>query len=99
QPAWRNGVVGFVTTKGLLPYGGAMGADPYLDRAGIQCRIVADTARVLDSSKDAAAGYFDPRDPYSALPAAFTPNASYVSLTATTGVQPLEGVRVGTVRE
>ena len=30
-----------VTTKGLIPYGGAIGADPYLDRAGItaaRCR-------------------------------------------------------------
>ena len=35
QPAWRNDVVAFVTTKGLMPYGGAIGADPYLDRAGI----------------------------------------------------------------
>ena len=46
QPAWRNGVVGLVTTKGLLPYGGAIGADPYLDRAGVHCRTVADAARV-----------------------------------------------------
>jgi amidase len=99
QPAWRNGIVGFVTTKGLLPYGGAIGADPYLDRAGIQCRTVADTARVLDAIKDSAAGYFDPRDPYSALPAGFTPNASYVSLTAAAGAKPLEGVRIGIVRE
>jgi len=99
QPAWRNGVVGFVTTKGLLPYGGAIGADPYLDRAGTQCRTVTDTARVLDAIKDSAAGYFDPRDPYSALPAAFTPSASYVSLTAATGAKPLAGVRVGIVRE
>jgi Asp-tRNA(Asn)/Glu-tRNA(Gln) amidotransferase A subunit family amidase/heat shock protein HslJ len=99
QPAWRNAVVGFVTTKGLLPYGGAIGADPYLDRAGIQCRTVADTARVLDAIKDSAAGYFDPRDPYSALPGGFTPKASYVSLTVTTGAKPLEGVRIGIVRE
>ena len=40
QPAWRNGVVALVTTKGLMPYGGAIGADPYLDRAGIHCRTV-----------------------------------------------------------
>ena len=61
---------GFVTTKGLIPYGGAIGADPYLDRAGIQCRTVADTARVLDAVKDPQARVFDPRDIYSALPAA-----------------------------
>ena len=44
QPAWRNDVVALVTTKGLMPYGGAIGADPYLDRAGIQCRTVKDAA-------------------------------------------------------
>ena len=35
QPAWRNGVVGFVTTKGLVPYGGSIGVEPHLDRGGI----------------------------------------------------------------
>ena len=51
QPAWRNGVVGLVTTKGLLPYGGSIGAEPYLDRAGITCRTVRDTALVLDAAQ------------------------------------------------
>src|SRR6516225_2298144 len=66
RPAWRNDVVALVTTKGLIPYGGAMGADPYLDRAGIQCRTVTDTAEVLDALKDPERGYFDPRDIYTA---------------------------------
>src|SRR5204862_5228909 len=47
HPAWRNGVVALVTTKGRMPYGGAIGSDPYLDRAGSQCRTAKDTARVL----------------------------------------------------
>ena len=45
-----------------MPYGGAIGADPYLDRAGIHCRTVEDAARVLDALKDPECGYFDPRD-------------------------------------
>src|SRR3989442_8889816 len=30
QPAVRNDIVAFVTTKGLIPYCGAIRADPYL---------------------------------------------------------------------
>jgi hypothetical protein len=82
QPAWRNGVVGFVTTKGLMAYGGAIGADPYLDRAGIQCRSVKDAAQVLDALKDPERGYFDPRDMYSALPKALIPLKPYASFAA-----------------
>ncbi|MEE8129910.1 MAG: amidase family protein, partial [Vicinamibacterales bacterium] len=52
QPAWRNGVVGFVTTKGLMPYGGSIGVEPYLDRAGVHCRTVKDAAMVLDALKN-----------------------------------------------
>ncbi len=103
QPAWRNGVVGLVTTKGLLPYGGAIGADPYLDRAGIHCRTVTDTARVLDALKDPQRGYFDPRDIYSALPQGLVSKAPYTSFTAPGAngqhVKPLAGVRIGIVRE
>jgi amidase len=103
QPAWRNGVVGLVTTKGLMPYGGAIGADPYLDRAGIHCRTVNDTARVLDALKDPARGYFDPRDPYTALPPALVSKVPYASFTVpAAGAEsdkPLAGVRIGIVRE
>jgi amidase len=104
QPAWRNDVVALVTTKGLIPFGGAIGADPYLDRAGIQCRTVKDTALVLDALKDAKRGYFDPRDIYTALPRkliADKPYASFVSTaaTGTTAGKPLAGMRVGIVRE
>jgi amidase len=104
QPAWRNGVVGLVTTKGLMPYGGAIGADPYLDRAGIHCRTVGDTARVLDALKDPARGYFDPRDIYTALPKGLVSKAPYASFAVSnangrSGSKPLAGVRVGVVRE
>jgi Asp-tRNA(Asn)/Glu-tRNA(Gln) amidotransferase A subunit family amidase len=104
QPAWRNDVVALVTTKGLMPYGGAIGADPYLDRAGIQCRTVKDAAHVLDALKDPKRGYFDPRDIYTALPKGLVspqPYASFANLPGT-GVKAgklLAGMRIGIVRE
>jgi amidase len=104
QPAWRNDVVALVTTKGLMPYGGAIGADPYLDRAGIQCRTVKDAALVLDALKDPTRGYFDPRDIYSALPKGLIAQQPYASFADTPGAgrragKPLAGLRIGIVRE
>lgn len=102
QPAWRNGVVGFVTTKGLMQYGGVIGADPYLDRAGIQCKNVRDSARVLDALKDPVNGYFDSRDVYTALPKSMISQQAYESYVVSNlkkGAKPLAGVRVGVVRE
>jgi Asp-tRNA(Asn)/Glu-tRNA(Gln) amidotransferase A subunit family amidase len=102
QPAWRNGVVGLVTTKGLMPFGGAIGADPYLDRAGVQCRTVKDTALVLDALKDPQLGYFDPRDIYTALPKGLVskePYASFITANIKAGDKPLAGMRIGIVRE
>ena len=104
QPAWRNGVVALVTTKGLMPYGGAIGADPYLDRAGIHCRTVKDAARVLDALKDPKRGYFDPRDIYTALPKGLIAQQPYASFADTAGTtvqagKTLAGMRIGIVRE
>ncbi len=102
QPAWRNGVVGFVTTKGLMPYGGSVGVEPYLDRAGVHCRTVKDAAMVLDALKDSERGYDDPRDIYSALPRALIseePYASFVVDDTTMGSPALAGMRIGVVRE
>ena len=102
QPAWRNGVVGFVTTKGLVPYGGSTGVEPYLDRGGIHCRTVEDAARVLDALANADRGFHDPRDIYAALPRALLPEAPYASFVVddeAAGARPLAGVRIGVVRE
>ena len=102
QPAWRNGIVGMVTTKGLIPYGGAIGADPYLDRAGIHCRTVTDTALVLDAIKDPKQGFFDARDIHTALPRAFDQKEPYArSLVSSTtkNTKALAGMRIGIVRE
>ena len=104
QPAWRNGVVGFVTTKGLVPYGGSTGVEPYLDRGGINCRTVEDAARVLDALGNPDRGFYDPRDIYTALPRALIPEAPYASFVVddddeAAGARPLAGVRIGVVRE
>ena len=102
QPAWRNGVVGFVTTKGLMAYGGSIGVEPYLDRAGVHCRTVKDAAMVLDALKNPERGYYDPRDIYSALPRGLIseePYASFVVDGETMGRRPLAGMRIGVVRE
>ena len=102
QPAWRNGVVGFVTTKGLVPYGGSTGVEPYLDRGGINCRTVEDAARVLDALANPDRGFHDPRDIYAALPRALVPEAPYASFVVdaeAAGSKPLAGMRIGVVRE
>ncbi len=101
QPAWRNGVVGLMVTKGMMPYGGSIGADPYADRAGIHCRTVNDSARVLDALRSPTHGnFFDSRDIYTALPQGLVPKEPYASFAVpTSGAKPLAGVRVGIVRE
>lgn len=102
QPAWRNGAVALVTTKGLIPYGGSIGAEPYLDRAGIVCRTVRDTSIVLEALRDSDRGFFDPRDMYTALPRAMVSEAPYSNFTLqgpTHAGKPLEGLRIGVVRE
>ena len=38
SPGTHNGVVTFVPTKGMISYGGGIGADPYRDRPGISCK-------------------------------------------------------------
>ena len=103
-PASRNGVVSLLTTKGLIPYGGAVGSNPLVDRAGIHCRSVRDAALVLDALRDPELGFFDPRDIYTAVPEALVsgePYASYVveEAPADEGERPLAGMRIGIVRE
>ena len=101
-PASRNGVVSLLTTKGVIPYGGGIGANPLVDRAGITCRTVKDSALVLDALKDPQLGYFDPKDIYTALPDALVskePYASFVTAHIDANSKPLAGMRIGIVRE
>jgi amidase len=99
-PATHNGVVNFVPTKGMISYGGGIGANPYQDRPGINCRTVKDTATVLDAFRDPKTGYFDARDPYTALPRSFASKTPYVNaLSDPAKAKPLAGMRIGVVRE
>ena len=100
NPANLNGVVNFVPTKGMISFGGAIGANPYQDRPGILCRSVKDTATVLDAFRDKDTGYFDARDPYTALPRVVASKTSYVSAVSDTAKsKPLAGMRIGVIRE
>ena len=103
-PASRNGVVSLLATRGLIPYGGAVGSNPLVDRAGINCRTVKDAALVLDALADPQLGRFDPRDIYTAVPDALVsaePYAGFVVEDAPGdgGARPLAGMRIGIVRE
>ena len=103
-PASRNGVVSLLTTKGLIPYGGAVGSNPLVDRAGLNCRTVKDAALVLDALRDPELGYFDPRDIYTAVPEALVSTEPYAGFVVEEAPgdgdeKPLAGMRIGIVRE
>ncbi len=103
-PASRNAVVSLLTTKGLIPYGGAVGSNPLVDRAGLNCRTVEDAALVLDALRDSELGYFDPRDIYTAVPESLVSTEPYAGFVVDEvpedgGEKPLAGMRIGIVRE
>ena len=103
-PASRNAVVSLLTTKGLIPYGGAVGSNPLVDRAGLNCRTVQDAALVLDALRDSELGYFDPRDIYTAVPEALVSTEPYAGFVVEEAPgdgeeKPLAGMRIGIVRE
>ena len=65
---------------------------------------LADAARVLDALKDPATGYYDPRDPFTAVPKALVPGQPYASFAITdealrNNAKPLQGLRIGILRE
>jgi Asp-tRNA(Asn)/Glu-tRNA(Gln) amidotransferase A subunit family amidase len=78
-PASRNGITTLLTTKGVVPDSGGIGNQWFIDRAGIHARTLADAAKVLDAVKDASTGYYDSRDPFTALPKALIPDRPYAS--------------------
>jgi Asp-tRNA(Asn)/Glu-tRNA(Gln) amidotransferase A subunit family amidase len=95
-PASRNNIVNLLTTKGILMDGGITGKSPG-DRAGIHCKNVNDAALVLDALK----GY-EPGDMFTSIPKSLIPKepfASFVVPDAAVASKPLQGVRVGIVRE
>ena len=99
-PANYQGVALIVPTKGMISFGGGIGANPYQDRPGVMCRTVKDAATVLDAFRDNKTGsYFDPRDPYTALPRVIAAKTSYVGALSEAGnPKPLAGMRIGVIR-
>jgi len=103
-PASRNGVALVLTTKGIIPDSGGIGNQWFHDRAGIHARSLSDAVLVLDAMKDSQAGYFDSRDPFTALPKALIPEQPYASFTIRDAdleknPKPLRGIRVALLRE
>ncbi len=97
EPAGQNAAVSFVTTKGLTSEDGTATAQHINHRSGAICRTLGDAARVVDAMTDES--FYDPRDMFTALPAALRPTAPYASFTSSTGAKPLAGMRIGVVRE
>jgi Asp-tRNA(Asn)/Glu-tRNA(Gln) amidotransferase A subunit family amidase len=103
-PASRNGIATLVTTKGVLPDSGGIGNQWFYDRAGIHTRTLTDAAKVLDAVKDSSTGYYDPRDPFTALPKAFTSDRPYASFAVNDAAlashpKALQGMRIAILRE
>lgn len=99
-PSNHNAVALILPHKSMIGFdGGAIGADIYCDRTGIHARRIGDAAKILDALKDAEAGYYDPRDPFTTVARATvlpTPYAAHVR-----GGAPgaLAGMRIGVIRE
>jgi amidase len=100
-PANHNAVALILPHKSMLSFhGGAIGADIHVDRTGILCRTIADCAKVLDALKDPQAGYYDPRDAWTAVPRSSVldmPYARHAAMPGTKGA--LAGMRIGIIRE
>jgi amidase len=103
-PASRNGIATLLTTKGVMPDNGGIGNQWFVDRAGIHARTLTDAARVLDAIKDRATGYYDTRDPFTAISSSLIPAEPYASFSLSAdalakNAKPLQGVRVAILRE
>jgi amidase len=95
-PASRNNVVNLLATKGIMMDGGPGHSNPG-DRAGIHCRTVGDAVRVLDAVKG-----FDSKDLFSAIAPGSIPKEPYSTFiidARSAAPKPLQGMRVGVVRE
>jgi Asp-tRNA(Asn)/Glu-tRNA(Gln) amidotransferase A subunit family amidase len=95
-PASRNNVVNLLATKGVMMDGGPGHSNPG-DRAGIHCRTVGDAVRLLDAVKG-----FDSKDIFTAIPPGIIPKEPYSSFVVDAGSvasKPLQGMRIGVVRE
>jgi Asp-tRNA(Asn)/Glu-tRNA(Gln) amidotransferase A subunit family amidase len=100
-PSNHNAQAMILPAKGLLSYfGGAIGNDMHNDRSGIQCRTIADAAKVWDALKDPKNGYYDPRDVFTTVPRSSFLATSYAASAAAPGAAgALKGMRIGIIRE
>ncbi len=100
-PANHNAVALILPHKALLGFdGGAIGADIHVDRSGILARTIGDCAKVLDALKDPIEGYYDARDPFTAVPRSSVLGTPYASHAQASGVAgSLKGIRIGVIRE
>ena len=103
-PASRNGIALILTTKGIIPDSGGIGNQWFNDRAGIHARTLADATKVLDALKDPETAYYDPNDPFTAIPKALIPDEPYANFVVTDAAlaadgKPLDGVRIALLRE
>jgi amidase len=100
-PANHNAVALILPHKAMLGFdGGAIGADIHVDRSGILARNIGDAAKVLDALKDPVEGYYDPRDPFTAVPRSSVLATPYVSHAQASGAaDSLKGLRIGVIRE
>jgi Asp-tRNA(Asn)/Glu-tRNA(Gln) amidotransferase A subunit family amidase len=100
-PSNHNAVALILPHKSLISFlGGSIGADIYLDRAGIMCRTVKDAAKVLDALKDPANGYYDSRDIFTTVPRSSALDKPYAANAVSTGARgSLKGMRIGIIRE
>ncbi len=100
-PSNHNAVALILPHKSLISFlGGSIGADIYLDRAGIMCRTVRDAAKVLDALKDPANGYYDSRDIFTTVPRSSVLDKPYAASAVSPGTRgSLRGMRIGIIRE
>jgi amidase len=99
-PANHNAVALILPHKSLISFlGGAIGADIYLDRAGIMCRNIKDSATVLDALRDPGNGYYDPRDIFTTVPRSSVLINPYSDSLSAGARGSLRGMRIGIVRE
>jgi len=100
-PANHNAVALLLPHKAMISYlGHAIGSDIYYDRAGIHCRWIGDSAKVLDAMKDPETGYYEPRDMWTTVPRSSILEGSYAEhIVEDAGEGALRGVRIGVIRE
>ena len=100
-PSNHNSDALLLPHKALISFhGGAIGSDIYNDRAGIVCRSITDSAKVLDALKDPKEGYYDSRDVYTTVPRSTVLDHPYADSASQSGAAgSLKGMRIGIIRE